>query len=131
MQDPEVIICLPPRLPMIQGMVERLRNIADTITIFGNMNHQLTFSVNADTAMVQARFTDCQHPSVGGHAAIIDENKTATVNVDAKQFQLFFQAVILKPQSVICCLVSHRSACIHMPLSEGAFITYYFSAKVM
>lgn len=116
-------ILLPP-LKVLRPIVDRLKNISDNITIWGNMAGRLSLRIDTATTTVDTDFRNLEHPAIEGRSPTrMDENVECAVKVEIKKFVRFLWSQAIQPQNAICCAHSffpwsgaHRS---HTPVQAS------------
>lgn len=101
--DPRVHILLP-QLKVLRPIVDRLKNISDNLTIWGNMAGRLSLKIDTSTATVATDFRNLEHPAIEGRSPThMDESVECAVKVEIKKFVRFLWAQAIQPQNAICC----------------------------
>lgn len=62
--DPEVYILMPP-LKSVQRVIDRMKNVSETLKIEANMAGCLKFSVSTEVASISTFFKELEHPHIG------------------------------------------------------------------
>lgn len=61
--DPEVHIMMPP-LKVLRHVIDRMKNVADYLTISANMDGHLQFKVDPDMVTIITEFKGLEHPQI-------------------------------------------------------------------
>ena len=62
--DPDVYILMPP-LKSVQKVVDRMKNVSDTLKIEANMAGNLKLSVSTEVATISTFYKNLEHPQIG------------------------------------------------------------------
>lgn len=151
--NPDVHIFLP-KLKALRGVVDHLKNLADSMTISANMAGELSLQVETSNVLINTTYTGLEHPTIdsqvsgavppaavsaGAAAAAAGlpsassspaavtkppAAQSAKAKVDISKFARFLQCYQIQPNSVICCIVQSRSVVLHAVLDD-LYLTYY------
>ena len=60
--DPDVYILLPTPLTVLRSAIDKLKNVADNVTLWANMSGKLTVKAVNDHAAIDIEFNNLSHP---------------------------------------------------------------------
>lgn len=63
--EPDVHIMLPVSSESLKGVVDRMKNIGNIITVSANLQGALKLRVESDLAKVETEWRDLKHPEIG------------------------------------------------------------------
>jgi HUS1 checkpoint protein len=63
--EPDVHIMLPATSDALRGVVDRMKNIGNIITVSANLQGVLKLRVESDLAKVETEWRDLKHPEIG------------------------------------------------------------------
>ncbi|KAJ6232726.1 checkpoint protein [Anaeramoeba flamelloides] len=125
--EPDVQIMLP-QLSKLQCIVDKMKEMANTILIKANMAGAMSLSIKTDIVSVQTLFKDLEHPQIEGQPEYVrDENKTAEIRVDIKKLRKVLYSHYVNPKNAVLCLVKNQALVVHV-LLDVMYLTYYIPA---
>ena len=122
--DPEVHIMMPP-LKILRNVIDKMKNVSDSLTMEANMAGELTFRVETEMVSIATFYKNLDHPQIEGRSPPRpNPEQKASVRVDIKKFHKFLFSYLVGPTNVICCMVENHAVVLHV-LLEDLYLTYY------
>ena len=125
---PDVYIQLPKPLTTVRHVIERLKNIADTLRVSADMQGHLRFEVHTDVAEVAVEFSDLSYPTLQNQEASTPApDAVAECTVDIKNFAKVMQTSLLNPRGVILCLENNTKCTVYKlgDANDAAWLTFH------
>eukprot|EP01116_Phalansterium_solitarium_P011664 TRINITY_DN27416_c0_g1_i1.p1 TRINITY_DN27416_c0_g1~~TRINITY_DN27416_c0_g1_i1.p1 ORF type:complete len:160 (-),score=49.72 TRINITY_DN27416_c0_g1_i1:162-641(-) len=124
--DPDVMILLP-KLRSIRTVVDKMKNMNDSVRIMANMHGELQLKLETDIVSVAAFYRGLGHPTIeGGQQPSPDAQVEVAVRVN--QLMRVLAAEKVNPNTVIMCVVEHRAIVFHALQNDSMdnlYLTYY------
>src|SRR3989338_7389604 len=123
--EPLVHIVLPP-LKQLRTVIERMKQLADHLTIKANMDGMLIVEIDTDFVHVSTTYCNLPHFQLADRPLVRDPTIQAEVKVDIKKFSRFLASTQIAPTNTICCLTPGHSLFIHVSVAD-LVLNYYLS----
>ena len=138
--EPSVFIYLP-ELKTVQKIVDRMKNVSDTIHIEANMAGLLKMSVRKDIATISTTFRNLKHPEMRSNAPLAHEINHSPfppdsvphpnselvgdeVFVDIKKFASILHCLQVQPTNVIACFHAQSAFVVHA-IAQELNVSYF------
>lgn len=130
--DFDVSIYLPV-LKTMKSVVERMKNLSNTIVIGANLNGEMNLKIETDLVCVTTHFKDLGNPSMVSDdgsqdsAQERDPETMAEARIDTKKLLLLLAGQQVNPTKALCSIVSQRI--VHfILLHEDVSLQYFIPA---
>ncbi|KAF8839511.1 cell cycle checkpoint [Paxillus ammoniavirescens] len=140
--DPEATILLP-QLQKMRTIVERLRPLADVLTLKANNSGKLQIAINTDTVKLETQWVGCTNPSM---RQAPDENapepealenpdpdKMFSVHVSIRSFIKFLNSHVVST-TTIACICHNHCAILYVYIGDvanaGGVLTFYIPSVI-
>ncbi|KAK9893641.1 cell cycle checkpoint [Cystobasidium minutum MCA 4210] len=114
--EPDVHIMLPASSESLRGVVDRMKNIGNVITVSANLQGVLKLRVESDLAKVETEWRDLKHPEIeltpSQANEQVDPSELHSVDIDAKHLLKLLHALANGNHTIACicsrvCLIAY------------------------
>uniref|UniRef100_A0A8D0EJQ6 Checkpoint protein n=1 Tax=Strix occidentalis caurina TaxID=311401 RepID=A0A8D0EJQ6_STROC len=124
--DFDVSIYLPV-LKTMKSVVERMKNLSNSIVIEANLNGEMNLKIETDLVSVTTHFKDLGNPPWSNSAQDRDLESMAEARIDIKKLQQLLAGQQVNPTKALCNIVSKRI--VHfILLHEDVSLQYFIPA---